>query len=609
MASSYPKWNDNEIDLLREIAQNSAALADAGGGGVSSIIAGLGISISPITGLGDVTISIAPGGGVTSAAGTAGNVLVNGATAAASGAVTLSLPTTLTSVNAITAAAAANLTLNAGSGNQNIVLVPSGTGLVSIAQSYTGTVSHYSSQVQLTHTASGASSGSIAALSAISNIAGAQATTGDSGLQGNLISTNTNTGTSGEAVLAHISASGTGVKFNYLAGFRTSLDMTLDSVVEGDVYGLYVPQLDVTQTLGVGKVNGGVYGVKINDLYDATTKPNAFGFYQAGANMGNVLMGKLGVGTATLTTGQLSAVGATTTTAAFSNVYNVLTSTLGSSNGNRLSTDFANHALAGTLAATNASAYHAQFDLSNTATGNDVAGVRAIVNVSGTGNANNVAGLVVSINHNGTANINGDVYGVRVLSVARNSSGNLAGGVFGLHVGTISGTGISSPYSLYTSDASAPAYISGNLLIGSTTTTGLTGTGGLRVANTTESTSAGAGSAIILGGLFATKALVNGGIRVVSTDTISGAGAISVTKDTTKFTSTGPAQALTLADGVDGQIKCIIHDVDGGSGILTPTTKTGYTTIAFTNAGDSATLEFVTTRGWIIIGLFGAVAA
>ncbi len=95
----------------------------------------------------------------------------------------------------------------------------------------------------------------------------------------------------------------------------------------------------------------------------------------------------------------------------------------------------------------------------------------------------------------------------------------------------------------------------------------------------------------------------------VSTDTLSGAGAISVTKDTTKYTSTGVAQALTLADGVDGQIKRIIHDVDGGSGVLTPTTKTGWSTATFTNAGDSLTLEFVTTRGWIVMGSYGTVVA
>jgi hypothetical protein len=81
-----------------------------------------------------------------------------------------------------------------------------------------------------------------------------------------------------------------------------------------------------------------------------------------------------------------------------------------------------------------------------------------------------------------------------------------------------------------------------------------------------------------------------------------------VTTLTTKLTTTGVADALTLANGVDGQIKIIVHDVDGGSGALVPTTKTGFTTITFTNVGESCTLIYVTTRGWMILALNGAVA-
>ncbi len=35
-------------------------------------------------------------------------------------------------------------------------------------------------------------------------------------------------------------------------------------------------------------------------------------------------------------------------------------------------------------------------------------------------------------------------------------------------------------------------------------------------------------------------------------------------------------QALTLADGVAGELKVIVHTVDGGSAVLTPTTKIGF---------------------------------
>ncbi len=106
-----------------------------------------------------------------------------------------------------------------------------------------------------------------------------------------------------------------------------------------------------------------------------------------------------------------------------------------------------------------------------------------------------------------------------------------------------------------------------------------------------------------------TGAMTLGGGLAVSTQALSGAGAVNTTTVCTKLTTTGGSQALTLADGANGQIKIIVHDVDGGSAILTPTTKSGFSTITFTNLGDTATLIFVTTRGWMILALNGAVAA
>ena len=89
---------------------------------------------------------------------------------------------------------------------------------------------------------------------------------------------------------------------------------------------------------------------------------------------------------------------------------------------------------------------------------------------------------------------------------------------------------------------------------------------------------------------------------------LSGAGAVNVTDMLTSLTTSGAAQALTLANGTVGQIKVISHVVDGGSAVLTPTTKIGFTTITFTNVGDSATLIY-TVSGWAITGISGAVAA
>ena len=93
-----------------------------------------------------------------------------------------------------------------------------------------------------------------------------------------------------------------------------------------------------------------------------------------------------------------------------------------------------------------------------------------------------------------------------------------------------------------------------------------------------------------------------------SNQALSGAGAVNVTDMLTSLTTTGAAQALTLANGTLGQIKIISHVVDGGSAVLTPTTKIGFSTITFTAVGDSAMLIY-TAAGWDIVALNGAVAA
>jgi hypothetical protein len=49
--------------------------------------------------------------------------------------------------------------------------------------------------------------------------------------------------------------------------------------------------------------------------------------------------------------------------------------------------------------------------------------------------------------------------------------------------------------------------------------------------------------------------------------------------------------------------------VDGGTMVLTPTTKTGFSTVTFTNVGDTVTLQFFTTRGWMVMGSYGVTVA
>lgn len=91
---------------------------------------------------------------------------------------------------------------------------------------------------------------------------------------------------------------------------------------------------------------------------------------------------------------------------------------------------------------------------------------------------------------------------------------------------------------------------------------------------------------------------------------LSGAGAVDITHRTTRLTSTGAAQALTLADGAfTGQRKSIIHAVDGGSMVLTPThLGDGLTTITFTAVRDCVELEWSGTA-WLVVSYTAATFA
>lgn len=88
---------------------------------------------------------------------------------------------------------------------------------------------------------------------------------------------------------------------------------------------------------------------------------------------------------------------------------------------------------------------------------------------------------------------------------------------------------------------------------------------------------------------------------------LSGAGAVNLTDPITTITSTG-TNALTLANGVAGQIKYVVMIVDGGDATLTPTTMLGGTTITFDAVGDACTLVY-TSVGWAVAGISGAVVA
>lgn len=86
--------------------------------------------------------------------------------------------------------------------------------------------------------------------------------------------------------------------------------------------------------------------------------------------------------------------------------------------------------------------------------------------------------------------------------------------------------------------------------------------------------------------------------------------AIPITHGIVAKTTGADGESLTLADGKPGQVLKIYLATDGGGdGTLTPTTKTGFTSVVFADAGDNATLHYIDdTIGWTILGTAGVAA-
>ena len=76
--------------------------------------------------------------------------------------------------------------------------------------------------------------------------------------------------------------------------------------------------------------------------------------------------------------------------------------------------------------------------------------------------------------------------------------------------------------------------------------------------------------------------------------------AANSTTAVTKLETTGTV-ATTLADGtVQGQIKIIVHDTDGGSSEMTPTDPVGFVDIDFVTVGDTVMCIWLTTSRFLL---------
>jgi hypothetical protein len=106
--------------------------------------------------------------------------------------------------------------------------------------------------------------------------------------------------------------------------------------------------------------------------------------------------------------------------------------------------------------------------------------------------------------------------------------------------------------------------------------------------------------------------VANGGTGAsASVQNLLGPGAIDLTSLVTAYTSIPAGNALSLADGTQGQIKNIVYvSVAGGASppVLTPANFGNGSTITFSNTGHSCQLQFIGIYWWVI-SLNGAVVA
>lgn len=130
----------------------------------------------------------------------------------------------------------------------------------------------------------------------------------------------------------------------------------------------------------------------------------------------------------------------------------------------------------------------------------------------------------------------------------------------------------------------------------------LTFNGGLAMTTLAASGAATLASTLGVTGMTTLTGGLKGGVQ-----SLSGAGAVDTTSLVTQVTTTA-ANALTLADGTQGQIKIITMITDGGDGTLTPTNRAGYATITFNDVGDTATLLFANGK-WAIVSNYGCTVA
>ena len=104
--------------------------------------------------------------------------------------------------------------------------------------------------------------------------------------------------------------------------------------------------------------------------------------------------------------------------------------------------------------------------------------------------------------------------------------------------------------------------------------------------------------------------LLSGAKTIGTTEAVNSATALSLNTMISELTTAGSGLAMTLANGVVGQIKIITMVVDGGgTATLTPATFANGTTIAFDAVNETVMLVYANTIGWVVVSNSGATVS
>ena len=104
--------------------------------------------------------------------------------------------------------------------------------------------------------------------------------------------------------------------------------------------------------------------------------------------------------------------------------------------------------------------------------------------------------------------------------------------------------------------------------------------------------------------------LLSGAKTVGTTEAVNSATALSLDTMVSELTTAGSGLAMTLANGVVGQVKIITMVVDGGgTATLTPATFANGTTIAFDAVNETVMLVYANTIGWVVVSNSGATVS